>query len=341
MKLVDLLAKELREWPSGAKCMTQNSDASAVMLKSLDVIYRNEIWVGADGVSIVGFRNLSELAADHATAIVTRADWEAEKARIAGKVDGGWKRHKGVKQPVADGVKVEIRTRGGDFEVCSADGFAWGATGNSQIMAYRIHKPAEQPAPVSEEVIQVGIDAADAGKLTPIAEVKARIPSLKTERALKGAREGNTAKFSSIDELMQDLGEPMPQPLAWRDRIRTLDTQRAELEATYQRQIGEIDGEREGLVGRLADEGFSLIEQINAGLADAKQAHEGMDDWRNWKEGDLVEYIGDNDSPYYIAGVRYPVECVSQECFYLDDEDNGHHQWSHAREFKFHSRPAR
>lgn len=89
MKLLQLLARELKEWPSVAKCMAQNSDASAVMLKSLDVVYRNEIWVGADGFSIVGFRNLSELATDHATAIVTRSQWEAEKARIAGEVDGG------------------------------------------------------------------------------------------------------------------------------------------------------------------------------------------------------------------------------------------------------------
>ena len=295
MKLVDLLAKELREWPSGAKCMTQNSDASAVMLKSLDVIYRNEIWVGADGVSIVGFRNLSELAADHATAIVTRAQWEAEKARIAGKVDGGWIRHKGVNQPVADWVKVEIRTRGGDFEVCSADGFAWGANGAEQIMAYRIHNPVEQPA-IEPAVVE------------------------------------NVQAFNAQAELLYD---PVAQgPLAWRDRIRTLDTQRAELEATYQRQIGEIAKERGGLVQRLAGEGLALVEVLHP--------VEDMSDPFNWKPGDLIECL--ENSGGYTAGSLYTIKHLdfsrSGVSTVVDDKGSTGNGWGF-RSFKWHSRPGK
>ena len=339
MKLVELLAMELKEWPSVAKCMAQNSDALVVMLKSLDVIYRNEIWVGADGDSIVGFRNLSELATDHATAIVTRADWEAEKARIAGKVDGGWKRNRGGKMPVSEGTKVDVRHRDGCIYhgLTAGEGMAanWGHSKHPEdIMVFRIHNPAEQPAPVSEEAIQVDIDAADAGKLTPIAEVKARIPSLKTERALKDAREGNTAKFSSIDELMQDLGESMPQPIAWRNRIYELDTQRAELEATYQRQIGEIDGEREGLVGKLASEGLALVEDV--------QPAEDMD-WRKWRKGDVVMCVSQNHkwSEEAEPGAKYRLsEDPSQ-----DDEDGLNilvaGLYMNPADFKFVSRPGK
>ena len=56
----------------------------------------------------------------------------------------GWIRHNSKQQPVDDHVEVEIRTRGGDYEVCKASGFTWAATAENQIMAYRLHKPAEQ-----------------------------------------------------------------------------------------------------------------------------------------------------------------------------------------------------
>ena len=55
-----------------------------------------------------------------------------------------WIRHNSKQQPVDDHVEVEIRTRGGDYEICEASGFAWDATGEDRIMAYRLHKPAEQ-----------------------------------------------------------------------------------------------------------------------------------------------------------------------------------------------------
>ena len=57
---------------------------------------------------------------------------------------GCWIRHNSKQQPVDDHVEVEIRTRGGDYEVCKASGFTWDATAENQIMAYRLHKPAEQ-----------------------------------------------------------------------------------------------------------------------------------------------------------------------------------------------------
>lgn len=56
----------------------------------------------------------------------------------------GWIRHNSKQQPVDDHVEVEIRTRGGDYEVCKASGFTWDATAGNQIMAYRLHKPVDQ-----------------------------------------------------------------------------------------------------------------------------------------------------------------------------------------------------
>jgi len=286
MKLVELLARELKEWPSGTKCMAQNSDASAVMLKSLDVVYRNEIWVGADGFSIVGFRNLSELATDHATAIVTRADWQAEKARIAGKVDGGWKRHKRKSQPVSDGAIVEIRTRGGEYETCEASRFSWGATGNSQIMAYRIHNPAEQPA-IEPAVVE------------------------------------NVQAFNAQAELLYD---PVAQgPLQWRDRIYELDTQRAELEATYQRQIGEIDGERGDLVERLASEGLALVEVVQLAVQwpEGAPSRESAPEWATHIGRDTLGFHWFDHSPE-----EFDRECFLKGC--LGDAGYRNGRWEKA-----------
>ena len=55
-----------------------------------------------------------------------------------------WIRHNSKQQPVDDHVEVEIRTRGGDYEVCKASGFTWDATAENQIMAYRLHKTVDQ-----------------------------------------------------------------------------------------------------------------------------------------------------------------------------------------------------
>lgn len=103
-------------------------------------------------------------------------------------------------------------------------------------MAYKIHKPAEQPALVSEETIKA------TGPGTP-------------------------------DTM-----------LAIRDRIRELDTQRAEVESVYQLQISEITQERESLVQKLAGEGLALVEVV-------VQPVEDMSDWRKWRIGDLAEVV--------------------------------------------------
>lgn len=233
MKLVQLLAKELKEWPEHGGpvvAVVQDPDRMAYVRAHGDYdefAFSQGEWIGVWHNQETA-RPLSQLATDHATAIVTRADWEAEKARIAGKVDGGWKRHRGGKCPVEAGVLVDIRCRDGKVlegvqcgkSYTRTSSMFWEHSGDgAEVMAWRMHKPAEQPAPKPCE-----------------------------------------------DPAPAVLVNPPDGPLEWRDRIRALDTQRAELEATYQRQIGEIYGEREGLVGKLAQEGFSLIGERPAAL---------------------------------------------------------------------------
>lgn len=330
MKLVELLAKELKEWPAPDKeygqieSMSQAADFQVSHYAGVRQKWREDLadWDGSvgDGYIPCSRFTLSQLATDHATAIVTRPQWQAEKARIAGEVDGGWKRHRGGKQPVADGARVDYRMRSGRHGINErSELLDWGRSDESpksDIMAYRIHKPAEQPAAVSEEAIQVGIDAADAGKLTPIAEVKARF----------------TGSHAGIL-----LG---PQPLAWRDRIRELDTQRAELEATYQRQIGEIDGERGELVERLASEGLALVDVA----VQAADPDFDAEDKSTWRVCDVVEIASsDNDCWRARKGMQGQLNYDSTIYlggWYIKFDSAGDWCVSDNTELKFHSRPS-
>jgi hypothetical protein len=78
-----------------------------------------------------------------------------------------------------------------------------------------------------------------------------------------------------ISELLYD---PVAQgPLQWRNRIRELDTKRAEVESDYQRQISEITQERESLVQKLAGEGLALVgDKPGALLNWQRYAKDGM-----------------------------------------------------------------
>lgn len=329
MKLVQILAKELKEWSEGAKYYAQDYSGRAFPYKEKPKLARKvdePLWSSVGQLGGAGYISCRR-ATDHATAIVTRADWEAEKARIAGRVDGGWKRHRGGKQPVADGVRVDYRMRNGRHGINERsellDWVRSDESPESDIMAYRIHKPAEQPGPVSEEAIQVGIDAADAGKLTTIDEVKARWqgkrPPPKLERALKQAEEIRIAAHA-------------PDPiLIIRDRIRTLDTKRAEVESTYQRQISEITQERESLVQKLAGEGFALVEVV-------VQPVEDIMDWTDWRIGDVLTSTADGWG--YTSGKTYKFLGMTTWGTARTLDDNGKENGMMPVCFAWHSRPA-
>lgn len=310
MKLVEILARELEKWPKNVYSFGCDSDGEIRAYDKeggADERHNRHDFFPKTPVDCSD--KASGFGSTCSPVLVTREMWQSERAKLkpGKKADaGGWIRHRGTKQPVADGVKVEIRTRRGDFEVFAADGFAWEAKGGAQIMAYRIHKPAEQPAP----------------------EIK--VTHIDHEAGVIHAESVSSSCGPVKAEWSELLYDPIAQgPLQWRDRIREID-----------RTVDALEEERVSLIQRLGGEGFRLIDQVNAKIAEAAQAHEDMSDWRNWKVGDLVEYVGGNDSPYYMSGVRYPVEAISEESFYLDDEDDGHHQWTHSKEFVWHSRPS-
>ena len=82
MKLVEILAKELEEWPEGAACVAQDGDATVWPFNKTDIErFRNGQWGIGLCVNPGWDSEVSQLATDHATAIVTREMWEAERAK--------------------------------------------------------------------------------------------------------------------------------------------------------------------------------------------------------------------------------------------------------------------
>ncbi len=169
----------------------------------------------------------------------------------------GWIRHRGGKCPVDDGVMVEVRLRDGTLWVGDgaekASYWTWERLDNfSDIMAYRLHKPAEQ------DIIKELDDAIS-------------IASDGNQSAMAKAIHERAAEFGLANLIHNS--KAVEGPIQWRDRITTIDF-----------DIKDLTTERAELVQKLASEGFELIGRIVEPMED-------MSDWRNWKEGDRIEVI--------------------------------------------------
>lgn len=157
MKLVELLARVVREWPEYVSCMVQDSDGKICQCSGGDPEPHYGDWTICGPISIdtpvqwvdTG-SNRQEPASDQASAIVTKAQWQAERDRQKG---GEWKRHRGGKQPVADDTYIEYKLRDGFKLSRVAGGLDW-SHNNSEgdIMQYRV---ISQPQAEEVDVIKV------------------------------------------------------------------------------------------------------------------------------------------------------------------------------------------
>ncbi|UNY40183.1 hypothetical protein KLEP174_gp80 [Pseudomonas phage vB_PcuM_ KLEP17-4] len=303
------------EWPEyDCVAITQDSERDVFFWKKREPSFFDGYWShqSGDGLCSVIYcmdKSPKTLATDHTTAIVTREMWQDERDKIqrAGK---GIERKKPKPKASADGW---VRNRG-RTEAC--------------------------PVPAWQSVTVVTRDG----------------------HALDFKRAGNVNwkhKQSTGDVMRWKLHKPAEQqaledcepvrldadivfpsgviradgPLEWRDRIYELDTQLAEVEALYQRQIGEIDVERGWLVGKLKAEGLALVER-------GVQTVEDMSDPKNWREGDLIKSVGGNTS-HYTSGNIYRFVRMSEEYGSARAIDNrGQENGMLPQFFEWHSRPA-
>lgn len=130
-----------------------------------------------------------------------------------------------------------------------------------------------------------------------------------------------------------DLTNSMKEhgPIEWRDRIREIAV-----------QMDQLQEERESLIKKLEDEGFSLIENINKSLENLKEKHEqleDMSDWRNWKVGDFVEVLSDQGS--VLCEILELEDDGYERAFPVFVKNNvvGAHEWPNISNMKWHSCP--
>ncbi len=78
MRLVDILARELKVWPEYALAITQDQDGETWPSSDLDVTCSGGIWT-SNGSFMIGGNILpgKTSASDYSTSIVTRTQWQA------------------------------------------------------------------------------------------------------------------------------------------------------------------------------------------------------------------------------------------------------------------------
>lgn len=205
MKLVQLLAKELKEWPEGAgDVVGQARDGS---------LHLNGSYEENRGFTDEQYT----LAKDWMSADVTKSQWQAEREKMN---EPKWIRHRGGNQPVDSGITVEYRIR--DSGVSSrpelASDLRWDHRGSGgDIMAYRVIEEAKDQE--IEEVKNTNI-----GTITYNLEIDA------------------TEATKEIDSLVAKCGQ-IESPLKWRDAIIHCQAIIEDCEREIQRNVNLLDAE--------------------------------------------------------------------------------------------------
>lgn len=210
MKLVQLLAKELKEWPENSTWCSQDSDKE-IRFEMVDGdFFASEL---ADGHGGVGDGER-----------VTKSQWQAEREKMN---KPKWIRHRGGKCPVKAGTKVVTRYRDGlvsdwcmtrnqdtDEECLSA---VWSHSGGeTDIMAYYVEETKDQEI---EEVKKTNF-----GTITYKLEIDA------------------TEATKRIDSLVAKWGQ-IVSPLKWRDAIIHCQAIIEDCEREIQRNVNLLDAE--------------------------------------------------------------------------------------------------
>lgn len=193
MKLVDILARELKEWPvKQQEFVVQESDGELYFYKQREDAEHSgfNTWLSKKNAAYPEpciWVNLSE---DWKKSVISKSEWESERAaylasiqpardpEIAAVVDkpaNPWRRNRGRKTPpVADGVMVDYKLRGDvTFYSDLAEELTWGIEGNDgDIMQWRYAEPQqEQDKPMAQTIEQVidNAESAAAAAFNPIA----------------------------------------------------------------------------------------------------------------------------------------------------------------------------
>jgi hypothetical protein len=308
MKLVELLADKIAQWPEGADYAVQDYDGCFKFGAG-----KNQRYPGSDGIWIReeeiehetynGFCS-SEKTTDYRTSIVTREMWQAERDRQKG---GEWKRHRaGRKQPVADRTKIEVKFRDGEIHTVMSDRVDWIHYGHgSDLMQYRV---ISQPQAEEVEVRLFNHEVSMNSQQGEIIHGPVKMgDTIIAPAHPKWSESVHAPTIEALENMAAEWRTDQNSgPLAWRDTIIHCQAIIEDCEREIQRN--------ENL---LALEGFALIPAMTpvAGFSDVD-----MGDWRNWKAGDVLKCIESNCDNVYTVGKLYKVEEVTRHYARVSDD---------------------
>ena len=353
MKLVEILAKKLDVWPTGAAIAVQDGDALKTVKfgskhanPSIALMGVKDVWQARDWkYTYQSDFDHSVLASDWKTAIVTKKQWQAERDRQKG---GEWKRHRGGKCPVPDQTQVEVKFRDGDIRQSHAsDFFGWKHgeidDARAEVMQYRV---ISQPQAAEVEAKRnaakdvdveyaFGAPDADMSNLDWKPMGKCKVSNIEFDSA---ETEEERAKDTTVGTLtykvdintgpaMQALNElsakldQVESPFKWRDTVNELDA-----------YIEEFTRERESLINRLAEEGFALLPAMTAVM--------GVADKFTLMNGDIVRCVETNLSCAYLTiGREYTICTRDGDLGVIDDEGDHMLGCKDSGELEFVRRP--
>lgn len=328
MKLVQLLAKELKEWPESATVIVQDENKNVWSLdKELDLSYSVNEWASEEWFNLVLVDGLEILinclASDNKTSKVTQEQWQAEREKMN---NPKWIRHRGGKCPVADDVKVLYRMRSGTITSRGEPSsiLSWDHSKNGgDIMAYRVIEETKDQEIEEVKVADVKLEMLQGDSLVTIGSVSSDFGAsvfdggqpAKGEEVKKTNFGTITYKLEidateatkEIDSLVAKWGQ-IESPLKWRDEI-------IELEAYEE----EFRREREKLILKLESEGFKLIDHAPAKcLLDEWEAM----DYESFCVGDTVVCIHekpDDTIAVLTIGKEYRLILDDEQICVIDD----------------------
>lgn len=316
MKLVQLMAKELKEWPEGVDVYAQ--DANGNIYPWVGIPSRDEDEWLCEGAKIHQGKSWfsgeeKKPCDDHMTANVTKSQWQAEREKMN---KPKWIRHRGGKCPVPRGTKVETRHRDGNtysphFHTQNsrsevATNVVWRHQGNElDIMAYRIIEETKD-----QEIEEV--KGTNLGTITYKLEIDA------------------TEATQRIDSLVAKWGQ-IVSPLKWRDAIIHCQAIIEDCEREIHRNVNLLDAE-----GLMMQKDSKKAMQHYAPDVD-------MSDWRNWQAGDVIEIVANEGGHKFENGEEVIVVSLdlndidlSVRAEYKDGRD---YWWLSGKDAKFMRRP--
>lgn len=293
MKLVQLLAKELKEWPEGVGKVMQDFDME---IRFFDL--------SGDQMTLLDFY-IDELASDACDEIIfsgggveiTKSQWQAERKKMN---KPKWIRHRGGNQPVEDSVKVEYRMRDGDISTqpeyaATLRWSHWSSEGD--IMAYRIIEETKDQE--IEEVIPKHMAFGYASKEEMVAQIGEECPFAQVASTAEKTNFGTitynleidaTEATKEIDSLVAKWGQ-IESPLKWRDAIIHCQAIIEDCEREIERNVSLLDAE--GL----------MMQKDSKKAMQHYQTDIDMSDWRNWENGDIIEVIKESETSNAKAGL--------------------------------------